>query len=143
MAETALMENWKEDLAKLMLRLVIGGTMILHGIGKVVGDGVVDFIRNLLVENGLPGALVWGVFVGELIAPVFLILGIFTRVAAGLIAVTMIFAVLLVHLPDFFTLNQGGGWTLEIQALFYFSSLAVMLLGGGRFAVLQGNAPLN
>jgi putative oxidoreductase len=47
----------------------------------------------------------------------------------------MIFAVLLVHTSQFFTLNETGGWALELQGMFLFGALAVALLGAGRYSL--------
>jgi hypothetical protein len=36
---------------------------------------------------------------------------------------------------EFFTLNQTGGWALELQGVFLFSAMAVALIGPGRYRV--------
>ena len=41
----------------------------------------------------------------------------------------------LAHAGDVFKLGEQGGWAIELQGLFLFGALAVMLLGGGRFSV--------
>jgi putative oxidoreductase len=42
---------------------------------------------------------------------------------------------LLVHTSQFFTLNNTGGWALELQGMFLIASLSVVLLGAGRYSV--------
>jgi len=42
---------------------------------------------------------------------------------------------LLRHRPQFFTLNETGGWALELQGMFFFGAVAVALLGAGRFSL--------
>ena len=50
--------------------------------------------------------------VGEVIAPLFVVFGLWTRLGALIIAGNMIVAVLLVHTAQFFALNATGGWEL-------------------------------
>ena len=45
-------------------------------------------------------------------------------------------ALFLAHRADLFTLNpQGGGWTIELQALMLFSAITVMLIGPGKAGI--------
>lgn len=128
------------ELGKLLLRVTLGALLLVHGITKV-GAGV-DWIGGMLQQAGLPGVLAYGVYVGELLAPLLLIAGLWTRTAAAIIVVNMLFAVGLVHLGDFGKLTQVGAWALETQALYLFGAAAVALLGPGRIAVGRLNARL-
>lgn len=47
----------------------------------------------------------------------------------------MLFALVLTHRAELFTLTEMGGWALELQAFFLFSGLAILLLGSGRLAL--------
>jgi putative oxidoreductase len=47
----------------------------------------------------------------------------------------MLFAILLAHSAELLSLNEQGGWALELQGFILFSALAIALLGSGRFAV--------
>jgi len=40
-----------------------------------------------------------------------------------------------VHMADLFALTKQGGWALELQGLYLFGALAVVLLGAGRFSL--------
>jgi len=64
-----------------------------------------------------------------------MLVGLFTRAAALVVAVNMIVAVLLAHTAQFFTLNDTGGWALELQGMFLSAALAVALLGAGRYSL--------
>ena len=122
-----------DDLGKLVLRVVLGVLILLHGISKVVaGPG---FVMNTATNAGLPAAIGYLVYLGEVAAPILLILGIWSRLAALVIAGNMLFAVYLVHMKQIFTLNDQGGWTLELQGMFLFSALALLCLGAGRFSL--------
>jgi putative oxidoreductase len=57
------------------------------------------------------------------------ILGLYSRVGGLLIAGNMLFALLLAHRADLFTLTKMGGRALELQGFFLFSGLAILLLG--------------
>lgn len=125
----------QDDLAKLLLRLSVGGLMFFHGVAKVGSDSAIVMIKGLLMLKGLPDWVVYGVFVGELIAPVFMVLGIHSRMAGLVMAVNMMFAVYLAHMGDLFELSTHGGWRLELQAFYLVGGLVVMFLGSGKFAV--------
>ena len=121
-----------EDTGKLLLRLAVGFLMLLHGIAKMTNG--VDGIEGMLLKHDLPGAIAYGAYIGEVIAPLFVIIGLFTRPAALVMAVNMLFAVGLAHAEQLFQLGKQGGWALELQGLFLFGSLAIALLGAGRLS---------
>jgi putative oxidoreductase len=121
------------DLAKLLLRLALGVTVLLHGVAKLRGG--VDPIAGMLTAQGLPAALAYGALLGEVLGPLLLIAGFYARIGAVLVAINMLFAIGLAHLGQLGMLNEQGGWALELQAMFLFSAIAVALLGPGRYSV--------
>ncbi len=122
-----------EDAGKLVLRLALGGMLLFHGVAKLTGG--IDFITDVVVKSGLPSFIAYGVYVGEIAAPALLIAGWYSRLAAAVIAINMLFAIGLVHMPELFALNGSGGWALELQGMFLFTAVAIALLGPGRFSV--------
>ena len=122
-----------DDTGKLILRLALGILILLHGIAKLCSG--VGFISGQSTANGLPGALAYLVFVGEILAPVLLIAGIYTRPAAWIVVINMLVAIWLVHTKDLFVIGKQGGWALELQGMFLFAALAVAFMGAGRFSV--------
>ena len=122
-----------DDLGKLLLRFALGGLLLLHGIAKIHGG--IDFIIDGVAKAGLPPVLAYGVYVGEVLAPLLLILGIWTRSAALVIVVNMVVALALVHSGDLRSLSPSGGWKLELQAFYLTTALAIALLGPGRYAL--------
>ena len=124
-----------ESLGKLILRLVLGFTILLHGIAKLRG-GVAP-IEGLLQSHGLPTFIAYGAYLGEVLGPIMVIVGWHARIGAGLIAANMLVAVSLAHVAQLFTLNEQGGWALELQAMYLFSAIAIALFGPGRFSVNQ------
>lgn len=121
------------DLGILILRLSVGILMLLHGIAKLAHG--VGGIEQMLEASGLPTFIAYGVYVGEVVVPLLIILGIATRPAAAIFAFNMIVAVAMAHAGDLFTLSATGGWMIELQALYLFGSLALVFTGGGKYAV--------
>jgi len=130
-----------EDLGRLTLRLGFGVLIMFHGIHKVI-HGVGD-IQAVLRFQGLPGVLSYGVYVGELVAPALIILGAFTRPAAGVLAFTMMASMYLKYSSQFNQLTALGGWGAELPALYLFAAVAIVLLGPGRFSVGKRGGLLN
>jgi putative oxidoreductase len=124
-----------EDIGKLVLRLTLGILLILHGVAKILGG--VGGLSGMLQNVGLPGYFAYGVYIGEVLAPLLVILGLYARVGALIIVVNMLAALYLAHLGDLFLLGQGGGWKLELQGFFLFTALAVALIGPGRFSAKE------
>ncbi|CAN7583332.1 DoxX family protein [Variovorax paradoxus] len=123
----------RDDAGKLLLRLAIGVLVLLHGIFKISAG--VGFVSAMLMKAGLPGGLAYLVYVGEILAPLLMIAGFWTRAAAGVVVINMLAAFGLVHMADLFALTKQGGWALELQGLYLFGALAVVLLGAGRFSL--------
>lgn len=124
-----------DDIGKLIMRLMIGFLMLFHGVAKIINLGSLEFIQGQLLNNSLPEILVYGVYIGEILAPLMIILGVFTRVGGLIIFVNMIFAIYLVHAHEIVSLGQHGGWAIELQGLYLFGALAIMFLGSGNIAV--------
>ncbi|CUV65713.1 putative DoxX family protein [Sulfurovum sp. enrichment culture clone C5] len=121
------------DMGKLLLRIMLGGLMLFHGIGKL-SHGI-DFVKGTLTANGLPEMMAYGVYVGEIIAPLMLLIGFKSRIAGAIIAFNMIMALFLVHSNELLRISDTGGLTIELQLFYLFSSIAIILLGSGKYAV--------
>ena len=129
----AALDTSREDLGRLVLRVSLALLLLFHGVSKLIGG--VGFITGMLEKMGLPGTLGYLVYVGEVIAPLFILVGVWTRAAALIVAGNMIVAVLLVHTKEFFTMTQTGGWALELQGMYFFAAIALALLGAGRYSL--------
>lgn len=119
------------DLGKLIIRLTLGGLMLFHGIAKLLNG--IGFIEGELASHGLPTVLAYGVYVGELIGPLMVVLGYQARIGALLIAFNMLVAIALVHGHQLMSLGGNGGWALELQGFFLFTAIAVLFLGPGKY----------
>ena len=122
-----------QSIGKLILRIMIGGLLLFHGVDKMLHG--IGFIENLLKVQGLPHYLAFGVYVGEILAPLLLLIGWRSRWWAGLIAFNMAVAIYLVHTKAFLTLGAHGSWSLETPMLFFLGALAILFLGSGKYAV--------
>lgn len=120
------------DVGKLILRVVLGVLLLMHGIAKLKGVGAIE---GMLQSNGLPALLAYGVFVGEIIAPVMVILGWQMLIGLVLIIVNMLFAIGLAHSHQVFALTPHGGWAIELQVFFLMIPVALLFLGPGRLAL--------
>jgi putative oxidoreductase len=123
----------RDDVGRLLLRLAVGGLLLLHGLQKLRHG--IGGIADQLAAHGVPSFVAYGVFVGEVVAPVALLLGWLTRIAAGIVAFNMVVAVLVAHTGDLLRTGRGGGYALELQALYLAGALGVALLGSGRYAI--------
>ena len=129
------------DTAKLLLRLALGLLILLHGISKIRGGP--GFILDVVERAGLPEPFGYLVYVGEVLAPLLVLIGFWTRAAALVIAINMIFAVVLVHMGQLLQLSPEGGWALELQGLFLVTAIAITLLGAGRYSLGGTNGRWN
>ena len=123
-----------DDAGKLLLRVTLGTLLVLHGATKVMG-GVPQGIMTIVVNHGWPAWIAYGVFIGEVLAPLLVILGILTRVGGFIIAVNMAIAVYLAHVPQLTEIGSTGGWRLELQGLYFVGGLCVALFGAGRYSI--------
>jgi putative oxidoreductase len=134
---------WRTDdsIAALILRLTVAVVILPHGLDKLGlfgGGGVGATLAAFHDQMGFP-AWVGGLAIAvEVIAPVLLVLGAVTRLAALAIGVEMAIAALTVHLPNGFFMNwfgQKAGEGFEYHIMMVGATLALVVLGGGLWSV--------
>lgn len=125
------------DLGLLVLRLSVGILMLLHGVFKMTHG--IGMIEDIVAANGLPTFIAYGVYVGEVVVPMLIILGVATRISSAILAFNCLVAALLVHSSDVFALSKTGGWAVELLGLFFFGALALVFTGGGKYALSTRN----
>lgn len=123
------------DTGKLIIRLSVGGLMLFHGIAKILHPGSLEFIGGMLAGYNLPTILAYGVYIGEVVAPLMIIAGYKARIGGLILVVNMLFAIVLAHSGDLFSLTEHGGWMIELQMFYLLSALAVVFLGSGTKAI--------
>ncbi|KEA46175.1 DoxX family protein [Campylobacter mucosalis] len=121
------------DLGLLFIRLGLGVMLIMHGIAKLLNG--VGFVKSLLLKVGLPEFIAYFAYLGEVVAPVMLILGIYVRFGSVLILGTCFTILWLFFAPDLFALTSHGGFKAEIVYLYISMALCLLLSGSGRYAI--------
>ena len=112
------------------IRFIVGVVFLVHGSQKLFGfSGVAGFFA----QAGIPLPAVSAVVVTlvEFLGGIALIVGLFTRWAALLLAINMLVAVLAVHLKGGFFLPRGYEYALTLL----FANAGLALTGSGSFAV--------
>jgi putative oxidoreductase len=117
----------------LLMRITLGVLMFFHGYSKLMHgiEGIVGRMSN----TGLPGFFGYGVYIGEVVAPILIVIGFRTRLAALIFAFNMLVAALLSHSNDIFALSRSGAWAIELIGLYFFGALALFFTGAGKYAV--------
>ncbi|MFM2478027.1 DoxX family protein [Celerinatantimonas sp. MCCC 1A17872] len=122
------------DLAKLILRLSIG-MLLFHGFHKLMSG--VGGIGAMLVAHGVPEFVSYGVYIGEIVAPILIILGILCRPCAIVVFGTMVVAWLLVDVDATFAVDKVGAWAIESLMFYALMALVVLFVGTGRYSVVS------
>ena len=130
---TTLRLTWEPRMLSI-LRMMVGLLYMEHGLAKVVGFPLQPNhkIYELFTLNpGIQGLL-------ELVGGLLLILGLFTRPVAFILAGNMAVAYFMVHAPrGFFPLLNGG----ELAIVYCFVFLYFWVAGGGRWSLDRLRAP--
>ena len=127
------------DVGKLLLRIACGGILLFHGVFKV-RFGIPD-VMELTANAGLPSFLAYGTYLGEFIAPILVLIGFQTRIAALVIAFNMLLSVLVAHRDIMFSVNNYGGWMIETNMLYMLTALALAFTGAGKYSLSKGKPP--
>lgn len=121
------------DLGLVLIRITIAVPMLFYGISKLLNG--VDSIQQLLISKGLPGFIAYGVYMGEVMAPLLILVGFRTRIASIIFSFNCIVALLLTQTQQFFELNNSGGWSIELLFIYSLASLSLALTGGGKHSI--------
>ena len=130
-----------DDLGKLLIRLAVGGLMLFHGIAKLQHG--IGKIVQVVESKQLPCYLAYGVYVGEIVAPILILIGFLTRPAALVMCVNMAVAIWLVHMTDLKCITEAGAWGVELQMFYLVGALALFFAGAGRFSISRGKGSLD
>lgn len=132
LVDKKLSQVLNEDLGKFILRVSISILMLFHGYAKLIGG--TDKIAAGLAKSGLPEFLAYGVYVGEILLPILIILGVFTRLAALGMGITMIFAIFLVYSEKIFMLSKFGAPVIELPLIYLLLCLVIFFIGAGKYS---------
>lgn len=124
------------DLAKLLLRITCGGILLFHGIHKVFVE--IDHVKVIVTNAGMPEFIAYGNIIGEFVAPIFVLLGYKTRIAALIIAFNMLMSVVIAHPDIAFSVNDYGGWMIETNMLYLMTAVVLFFSGAGKYSLSRG-----
>ena len=121
------------DIAKLLIRLTLGIMMLFHGVHKIIYG--IDGVKALVAKAGMWEFFAYGVYIGEVVVPIFIILGLYARVASLILALNMVVAIYLAYGASLFALNKFGAPMIELPLLYLLLSFILFFLGSGRYSV--------
>ena len=121
----------------LILRVPIGLILAAHGSQKLFAwfgghglEGTAQWMASVGLQPGFIMALLAGS--AEFFGGVGLMLGLFTRASAAVNALTMLVALLAVHLGKGFFMDTHG---IEYALALLSASTALIFIGGGRYSL--------
>lgn len=119
-----------QDYFILMLRVVSGLYFMKHGIGLFDQESIKGFADWFGDTYSAPFPMLMSYLRHgiEFLGGLMLIIGLFTRISAFLIFLTMLVAILTVHAQDF--TSKG-----ELAVIYVFVMLTLVSTGAGRFSV--------
>jgi putative oxidoreductase len=128
--------------AGFILRVTLGLVMFPHGAQKLLGwyggygfDGTMGFFTQ---KMGLPWLIALLIIIGESFGSIALLAGFLTRFVTVSLAIIMLGAIGLVHLPHGFFMNWAGqqqGEGFEYHLLVIGIAAALLVTGGGKWSV--------
>jgi len=128
--------------AGFILRITLGLVMFPHGAQKLLGlfggygfSGTMGFFTQKL---GIPWLIALLVIIGESFGSIALLAGFFTRFTAASLAIIMLGAISMVHIPHGFFMNWSGqqlGEGFEYHLLVIGVAATLLITGGGKWSV--------
>jgi putative oxidoreductase len=124
------------DIGLFVLRVILGVIFFAHGGQKVMGwfggPGLDQTVQGFSAM-GIPAPLAYLAAFTELLGGLAMILGVFSRIAAVGLAITMVVAAVMVHLPNGFFMGPKPG--IEYTLALFAMSVAILFTGPGRLAL--------
>lgn len=125
------------QMTSLALRLSAGAIFVAHGAQKLFGSfgghglqGTAQWMASIGLEPGYLMALAAGS--AEFFGGIALLIGLLTRPATLMLAITMLVAIISVHLANgFFMSNNGYEFALALLGI----SVALVFNGGGKLSL--------
>jgi putative oxidoreductase len=124
---------WGRDLSWPIVRVVVGGALWAGGIRKLMEGTFAGFAANSMARRGIDPTIAYYVYFNETIGAAMMMLGLFTRFVAALLAIELAVVTYVVLPNGFVVINPGGGWSYPfiLGALCF----AIALRGGGPYSL--------
>ena len=130
--------DWVVGIARIVLGIIFFGHGTQKMLGWYGGPGLASSMRTFTEHLHLPSTLAFLVIAGELFSGIGLIVGLFSRIAALVIALTMVGAIATVHFRFGLFMNWLGsqeGHGIEYHLLAITLALVVVVKGAGAFSL--------
>lgn len=128
-----VMKKKNIDLGLLILRITFAVLTLMHGWFHLTTG--VEAVRGMLASMGLPEVLAYGVLIGELVAPLLILVGYYTRWASAVAVINFITTIAIAHTAEIFKLTPYGGSAIELNLLYMVIPLALIFTGAGKYAI--------
>jgi putative oxidoreductase len=110
--------------------------LILHGLGSLING--IQHVKDMVRNAGLPEFIAYGNYIGEFVAPLFMIVGFKSRIAALIVAFNMLMSIVIAHRIIAFSRNNFGGWMIETNMFYFLTALAIFFAGSGKYSLSRG-----
>ena len=122
------------DLGILFVRLGLGICLFMRGFAKILHG--VGGVKGILAKAGLPEIMAYSSYIGEVVALIMIILGIFSRIGTLLVIGTSLTIMYAYHgLGNLLDLASTGGFKAEILYLYIALLLCIIFNGSGKYAI--------
>src|ERR1700726_1347042 len=135
---TGTRADWVVGIARILLGIIFFGHGAQKMLGWFGGPGLANSMRTFTEHLHIPSTLAFLVIAGEFFSGIGLIVGLFSRIAALVIVLTMVGAIATVHFRFGFFLNWFGtqeGHGIEYHLLTIALALVVVVQGAGAFSL--------
>lgn len=131
--------NTGDQLSSFVLRIALGGIILVHGISKL-GPDLGAFVNSFPAELGLPAMFGWLTVLIETVGCILLLAGYATRINAFLVFCLFVGIIVTGHWQDGFLMNwygqlKPGHEGYEYHLLVLAISAALIIAGGGKWSV--------
>ena len=124
------------DLGLLFLRLGLGIFLFMHGFGKILHG--VGGVKSILVDAGLPSFLAYFAYLSEVLAPIMIAVGFYSRLGALLVfGSSLVILYSYFGLSNLLELTNVNGFKTELIYLYIAMSLCIISTGSGKYAIKQ------
>lgn len=128
-----IMKTHSSNWTALVIRVPLGLSFMTHGWGKLFGkgnpEGFAGFLHGLGLDPSYPLAVMAGL--SETVGGLFIVLGLFTRLAAASHVILMSVIIVFVHISQ----PVFGQGSFELQLFMLMMSFILLMQGGGKLSL--------